>query len=132
MKIAKRTVSLKAIEYRAIPGERRVAKTEVPVDRRDAPCLSDDEILALSRVARSVEARHQRPQDLEWAIDADLEPPNNVLLLQSRPETVWSDRDRVQVSESNHSTLDYIVANLRTGVRLRPAELDSAESGGVH
>ncbi len=132
MKIARRTVSSKMIEYRAIPSERRVAKTEVPDDRRDVPCLSDDEIIALSRVARSVEGHHQRPQDLEWAIDTDLEPPNNVLLLQSRPETVWSDQDRVQVSESNRSTLDFIVANLRTGVRLRPIDSDPAESGGVH
>ncbi|KAA3635380.1 MAG: phosphoenolpyruvate synthase [Armatimonadetes bacterium] len=131
MKIARKTVSSKAIEYRAIPSERRVALIEITDERREAPCLSDDEILVLSRLARNVEAHHQRPQDLEWAIDADLEPPNNVLLLQSRPETVWSDQDRTQVSEASNSTMDYIVANLLTGVRLRPGDPESAERGGV-
>ncbi len=132
MKIARRTVSSKMIEYRAVPSERRVDKRDVPDDRRSAPCLTDDEIIALSRLARSVEAHHQRPQDLEWAIDADLEAPNNVLLLQSRPETVWSDQDRVQVSKANTSTMDYIVANMLTGVRLRPADPDPVHNSGVH
>lgn len=132
MKIARRTVSSKMIEYRAVPSERRVDKLDVPDDRRSAPCLTDDEIIALSHLARTVEAHHQRPQDLEWAIDCDLEAPNNVLLLQSRPETVWSDQDRAQVSKANSSTMDYIVANMITGVRLRPTDPDSAHSSGVH
>ncbi len=130
MKIARRTVSSKVIEYRANPSERRVERSEVPEDRRDAPCLSDEEILALTRLARDVEAHHGRPQDLEWAIDVDLEPPGNILLLQSRPETVWSERDRPQVSSAENSTMDYIVANLLTGVRLRSGEPDARGSGG--
>ncbi|MEZ5176664.1 MAG: PEP/pyruvate-binding domain-containing protein [Acidimicrobiia bacterium] len=132
MKIARRTVSPKAIEYRAIPSERRVTKTDVPAERREAPCLSDDEILALSRLARNVEAHHLCPQDLEWAIDADLESPNNVLLLQSRPETVWSTKDRKQVSRGDNSTMDYIVANLLTGVRVRAGDPGSAKSSSGH
>lgn len=130
MRIARRTVSTKMIEYRANPAERRVERTEVPEDRRDAPCLSDSEILALTRLARDVEGHHNRPQDLEWAIDVDLEPPGNILLLQSRPETVWSDRERTQVSSPDNSTMDYIVANLLTGVRLRSSDPDARGSGG--
>ncbi|HDL42288.1 MAG TPA: phenylphosphate synthase subunit beta [Actinobacteria bacterium] len=131
MRIARRTVSSKAIEYRANPAERRVERTDVPVDRRDIPCLGDDEILALSQLARRVEAHHGCPQDLEWAIDADLEKPNNIVLLQSRPETVWSDRDRVQVSSGDRSTMDYIVANLLAGVRWRLGNPDTNDSGGA-
>ncbi len=131
MRIVRRTVSSKAIEYRANPSERRVELSDVPADRMDIPCLSDDEILSLSRVARRVETHHGCPQDLEWAIDADLEPPNTIVLLQSRPETVWSGRDRVQVSSSDRSTMDYIVANLLTGVRLRHSSPDTDDGGGT-
>jgi pyruvate,water dikinase len=130
MRIARRTVSSKDIEYRPLPAERRVMRIEVPQDRRNAPCLSDDEILALTRLARRVEAHYQRPQDLEWAIDADLDPPEDILLLQSRPETVWSNRDRAQVSSADQSTMDHIVANLLTGVRIRRDNPDIKGSGG--
>lgn len=130
MRIARRTVSSKDIEYRPLPAERRVMRIEVPEDRRNAPCLSDDEILALTRLARRVEAHYQRPQDLEWAIDADLDPPGDILLLQSRPETFWSNRDRAQVSSADQSTMDHIVANLLTGVRIRRDNPDIKGSGG--
>jgi len=130
MRIARRTVSSKDIEYRADPAARRVERTEVPEERRTAPCLSDDEILALTELARRVEAHYGRPQDLEWAIDADFDPPGHILLLQSRPETVWSDRDRVSVTSAEETTLDHIVANLLTGVRLRHGDPTGGERGG--
>ncbi|MDH3306720.1 MAG: phenylphosphate synthase subunit beta [Acidimicrobiia bacterium] len=129
-RIARRTVSSKAIEYVAIPAGRRVERAEVPEDRRDAPSLNDDEILALTELARRVESHQGRPLDLEWAVDADLDPPNNIVLLQSRPETVWSGRDRNQVSSAEKSTLDHIVANLLTGVRVRGGKPGPRESGG--
>ena len=33
------------------------------------------------------------PQDVEWAIDRDLPDGENVVILQSRPETVWSQEE---------------------------------------
>ena len=36
------------------------------------------------------------PQDVEWAIDRDLPDGENVVILQSRPETVWSRRKTAQ------------------------------------
>jgi pyruvate,water dikinase len=129
-RIARRTVSLKTIEYRAVPVSRRVERAEVPDDRREIACLTDDEILALTQLARRVESHEGRPLDLEWAVDADLNPPDHIVLLQSRPETVWSERDRISVSTADKSTLDHIVANLLTGVRLRGDKPSSGESEG--
>ncbi|MFQ5578583.1 MAG: PEP/pyruvate-binding domain-containing protein, partial [Anaerolineae bacterium] len=83
--IIKRTISPKTIEYRPDPQNRRVDRLEVPPDRQTAPCLTDQEILALTKYARLAEKHYGRPQDLEWAIDADLSPPDNIVLLQSRP-----------------------------------------------
>ena len=53
------------------------------------PCLTDDQLMTLREVGRRIERHYGKPQDIEWALDQD----GNVLLLQSRPETVWSAKD---------------------------------------
>jgi pyruvate, water dikinase len=86
--ITKRHVSAKECEYRL--GEHGVERMPLTDERRDQPCLTDDEIRAVARLARAAEKHYGCPQDVEWAIDTNLPPEANVLLLQSRPETVWS------------------------------------------
>jgi pyruvate,water dikinase len=88
--VTRRTISAKITEYRLTDGDTVVA---VPVEesRQSVPCLADDEILAVARLARRAEKHYRCPQDVEWAIDA---ASDEVLLLQSRPETVWSRRAR--------------------------------------
>jgi pyruvate,water dikinase len=41
-------------------------------------------------MAKRAEKHYKCPQDIEWALDADLPDGENLLLLQSRPETVHS------------------------------------------
>lgn len=69
-----------------------VARREVDESRRNVQCLSEDELIAVARLAKSAEKHYGSVQDIEWAIDADLPEGKNVLLLQSRPETVWSQK----------------------------------------
>jgi pyruvate,water dikinase len=57
---------------------------------RREPCLSDGELQSLRAIGRQVERHYGRPQDIEWAIDRHTQ---EIMLLQSRPETVWSNRD---------------------------------------
>ena len=93
--ITRRTISAKTLEYRLTAAD---AVTAVPVEaeRQSIPCLSDDEILAVARLARRAEKHYKCPQDVEWAIDEAQasDGEQRVLLLQSRPETVWSRRPR--------------------------------------
>ncbi len=119
MEIVKRTISPKAIEYKADPQNKRVDRLDVPEDRQKIQCLTDEEILALTKYAKIAEKHYGRPQDLEWAIDADLPPPHNIVLLQSRPETVWSEQKRESITSGDKSTMDYIVANLMAGVKVK-------------
>jgi pyruvate, water dikinase len=86
--IGRRTISAKTLEY-ILTAEDAVTAVEVPAERVSAPCLTDDEIAAVARLARRAEKHYRCPQDVEWAID---EVSGDVLLLQSRPETVWSRR----------------------------------------
>jgi pyruvate,water dikinase len=93
--ITGRVVSSKTHEYRLGPDG--VERVEITDERRDQPCLTDAELKAVARLARAAEKHYGCPQDVEWAIDVDLPAEANVLLLQSRPETVWSRRPLTSV-----------------------------------
>jgi phosphoenolpyruvate synthase/pyruvate phosphate dikinase len=62
----------------------------VPGELRHTACLSDEELKSLRTIARQVERHYGRAQDIEWAVDRH---SGQILLLQSRPETVWSAKD---------------------------------------
>ena len=87
--ISVREVSDKAIRHaQAAAG----GVEELPVEEsmRREPCLSDAELQSLRAIGRQVERHYGRPQDIEWAVDRHTQ---QILLLQSRPETVWSNKD---------------------------------------
>ena len=73
-------------------GNGGIMRHEVDEERRNKQCISEDELVAVARLAKSAEKHYGSVQDIEWAIDADLPDGKNVLLLQSRPETVWSQK----------------------------------------
>jgi pyruvate,water dikinase len=82
------TIASKAIELVAdVPG-RRVRQRDVDPERQLRPALDSDQVIAVATLAKQVERHYGCPQDVEWALD----PDGQVLLLQSRPETVWSTR----------------------------------------
>jgi pyruvate,water dikinase len=93
--ITQRTISAKTLEYRLVDAD---AVTAVPVDaeRQLVPCLTDEEIVAVAKLARRAEKHYRCPQDVEWALEGSAGSGVEVLLLQSRPETVWSRRPRPQ------------------------------------
>jgi pyruvate,water dikinase len=61
---------------------------DVPLKKQSTPCLGDDEIVAIAKLAILLEERLGEPQDIEWAIDNDFTPPKNIFLLQTRPAKV--------------------------------------------
>jgi pyruvate,water dikinase len=69
---------------------------EVEEERRAQPSLTPAEIARLADLGRRVERHYGRPQDVEWAIDRELD---EIFLLQARPETVWSQKRRTPVAE---------------------------------
>jgi len=58
---------------------------EVPADKRLMPCLSDEEVVRIAELAKTLESHFGVPQDMEWAVSADLPFPDNIFLLQTRP-----------------------------------------------
>ncbi len=91
--ISGRTISPKTVEC-VYDGERGVMHCEVASDRQNTPCIDDQEVKELVRVAKQIEDHYGSPQDIEWAIDQDFPFPENIFIVQSRPETVWSQRPK--------------------------------------
>lgn len=60
--------------------------------RRTVRCVSDGELRAVAELAKRAEKHYGTPQDIEWAFDSDLPAGENLMLLQSRPETVHSSK----------------------------------------
>jgi pyruvate, water dikinase len=116
-----------------------VVVEDTPVELRDAPCLTDDEIRALAAIGRRVEAHYGAPQDIEWAVldgrasDAAADAPpadaapadaapadaapadaapatERIVLLQSRPETVWAARDPAPAGAPKPRPADHVLA----------------------
>jgi pyruvate, water dikinase len=90
-------------------GARRVVERPAPATQARQPCLSVAEVQLLVRLAVEIEAREGRPQDVEWAIDARLPFPDNVYILQHRPETSWSDRPE---PEPHYDPVAYALRNV--------------------
>jgi pyruvate,water dikinase len=91
--ITRRTVATKTTWHQPDPSGSGVVETEVPGQLQDVPSLSDEEIAELVAIARTVEAHYGCPQDIEWAVSRSAAGGENVFLLQSRPETVWAQKD---------------------------------------
>ncbi|HEV7714092.1 MAG TPA: PEP/pyruvate-binding domain-containing protein, partial [Steroidobacteraceae bacterium] len=104
--ISVREVSEKHIQHvpMSAGGTESVAVAD---DLRRTPCMSDDELQALKTIARKVERHYGRPQDIEWAVERGT---NQILLLQSRPETVWSAKEAAPVARPAADPLSHVMS----------------------
>jgi pyruvate,water dikinase len=103
--ISVRDISDKHIQQ--VPAEGGgIRDEELPAERRKAPALSDEELMKLREIGRKVERHYGRPQDIEWAVDRS---SGRILLLQSRPETVWSVRDAAPVAKPADNPLAHVM-----------------------
>ncbi|PRB70344.1 PEP/pyruvate-binding domain-containing protein [Arthrobacter sp. MYb213] len=74
------------------PATNSLVEREVEAERRNVLCLTTAELEAVALLAKRAEKHYKSPQDVEWALDADLPDGENLLLLQARPETVHSSK----------------------------------------
>lgn len=116
--IMERTISTKEICYTVDLKEQKSVATEVPFERQNIQSIIDDEITELAWMGKKIEQHYGRPMDIEWAIDKDLPAGGNIFILQARPETIWSDKQRAPASAGATSAMDYIVSSLIAGKRL--------------
>ncbi len=97
MEASEKTISNKHIECIFDPSKGEVVNADVDPNKQDACCVEDEEVKALVRMGKEIEAHYGRPMDIEWAIDKDMPFPENMFIVQARPETVWSQREKESV-----------------------------------
>lgn len=90
--IKERRMAKKTIQYVRDPQTGKTVHLDVPEDKQKTPCVTDEEVLKLAEIAKRIEAHYGKPMDIEWAIDQDLPFPDNMFIVQARPETVWSSK----------------------------------------
>lgn len=78
----------------------------VPEGERRIACLTDDELQRLRDIARKAERHYGKPQDIEWAVEKG---SGEILLLQSRPETVWAAREVAPAATAQANPLAHLM-----------------------
>jgi len=91
--VHKETLELEAAiigdkKIRIVLAENGTRQEEVPLDERNGPCLTSEEVRRLAEWAKAVEAHFGAPQDIEWVVDRDSPCPENLFFVQTRPVTV--------------------------------------------
>ena len=90
LNMVEKRIAKKTLQYVRDPNTGKTVHMEVPLEKQEQSCLSAEEILKLAELAKIIEQHYGKAQDIEWAIDSELPFPHNILIVQSRPETVWS------------------------------------------
>ena len=109
--VVKRDISTKLVEYR-LTEHGVVEKVEIEPERQTQPSVTDVDLIAIAQLARRSEQHYGCPQDVEWAIDRHLPDGENVVMLQSRPETVWSQKETTPVTKRGTDSMSSIVSTL--------------------
>jgi len=107
LSVLEKSIGSKSTEYVQDNVTKQVVKRETDSERQGVACLSDDEIINLARVGKTIERHFGQPQDIEWAFDKDIKPPDNLFILQSRQETIWSNK-KIEPIRSESSYIDYL------------------------
>lgn len=110
----------KEIECVYKPGSSDIIEREVDEERRRANSLSPEELRQLCIVSKQIEKYYGKAYDIEFGIDADLEFPDNIIILQVRPESVWNKKKaEKKKSEQPTDAMSMILKQLVTGVRVK-------------
>jgi pyruvate, water dikinase len=114
-------ISSKALELVVDVTEKRVVRRVVGKDRERQSSLSNEQLRTIAELAKAMERHFGCPQDIEWAIDRSGASHHGVVLLQSRPETVWSQQavSTSPLTKSYATGIEGIVTTLLTPVVIK-------------
>jgi len=92
LETTEKTISTKHIECVYDRNKGEVINADVAADMQCTCCLEAQEVRELVKMAKDIEVHYGCPMDIEWAIDKNQLFPDNIFIVQARPETVWSQR----------------------------------------
>jgi pyruvate, water dikinase len=111
--IIRRSIGTKLRLNRLAASGEGTTADDVPEQLRTRPCLEDEEIRALARLGVQVERHYGTAQDIEWAVTRD-----QIVLLQSRAETVWTARTAAPQATPKQRPMDHVFEQLSHVIRV--------------
>ncbi len=119
MKIKERRIARKTVKFVRDPKTGKTIHLDIPEAEQKVVCISDAEIMKLAELAKRIEKHYAKPMDIEWAIDQDLPYPENMMLVQARPETVFGTKGTgdAKMEEGKAQDLKIVVRGISAGRR---------------
>jgi pyruvate,water dikinase len=119
LEVTKKIVSDKKVYYTTDPETDQVVKLNLGDERRQQQSLLDQEIVRLAELGAKIEKHYGKPMDIEWATEKSLPFTGEVFIVQSRPETVWSQRKVKPITAPKAGAVEHIVAGLMMGRKVK-------------
>lgn len=114
VKIVKGSKEIECV-YRT--GSSDIVEREVDEERRQAKALNQEELRHLCIVSKKIEKYYGKAYDIEFGIDADLPFPENVIILQVRPESIWNKKKTEKKTAEPADAMNMILKQLISGVK---------------
>lgn len=127
MKIVEKNVVKQTVQLVRDPIE-GTKEEAVPEELQDKQVLTDKQVIELAGYAKEIERHYGCYMDMEYALDKSTD---KLWLVQARPETVWSQRNKEKKTTENEGDNVVSEADSKVLVRGLPASPGVA-SGVVH
>ena len=118
--IKEKRIAKKTVQYLRDPKTGSTIHLDIPENKQKVPCVSDEEVFKLAELAKRIERHYGKAMDIEWAIDQDLPFPENMFIVQARPETVWGAKpveNRLAELKNPEEQLRVVVKGISAGKR---------------
>ena len=125
--LSQKNICCKVMEMIYDP-EGNIMPRDVEEERQNIPCLNPDEILELAKLGKRLEKHYGAPQDIEWAVDQSLPFPQNIFILQTRPETIWSKKPAKSAAGTKGSGAEIIARQLMKGFEFSKAKKNDTDN----
>ena len=118
LEVDEKVISDKGTEFAYNPETRKMEYKDLPPDKRKLPCLEDKEVMELTKIAKKVETYFGCLQDIEFSVSMSLPFPESIFLVQARPESVWSKKEKKSVL-GKKSGFDLLFEKATTPIKLK-------------
>lgn len=106
--IVQTEISPKLTEYGLDPSSGKVSFLDVSKERRNIPCLTEDEVLELAKIGKMIERHFGMAQDIEWAVETNQAFPESIFFLQTRKAQIQEQDAAKPILGSKRTVFDFI------------------------